>query len=293
MTVTVSTGGYRRGVYRFLLERRWLGFHLLTIVLCVACVAAGLWQLDRREQRSAMNTVIETNADRDPVEVSMLLSPDDTPADAQTAVKHTWRRVTATGSYDTAAQVLVRNRTYPGRGVGYEVLTPLVTAEGTALVVNRGWVRAAATARTVPQVPAPPAGEVTVTGRVRPSQVTPQRADPPAGQLLAVDLDRVAGSLPYAVFGGYVDLVAQRPVPAEAPLLLPAPQVKSGPHLAYSVQWFLFAAIGVLGWVVLVRREASERQVAAADGAVQAHAGPSSPADRSPPIPASRVADVT
>ena len=259
-------------MYRFLLERRWLGFHLLTIVLCLGCVAGGLWQADRREQRRTLNTVIETNSDQEPVAVSTLLAPDSTPADAPAAVAHTWRRVVATGSYDTEAQLLVRNRTFSGRGVGYEVLTPLITAEGTALIVNRGWVAAAATARTVPEVPVPPPGDVTVTGRVRPSQVTPQRADPPAGQLLAVDLDRVADTLPYAVYGGYVELVAQQPVPAAAPLLLPAPEVKSGPHLAYSVQWFLFAAVGVVGWVILIRREARDRRFAAADRAVQEHA---------------------
>ena len=268
-------------MYRFLLERRWLAFHLLTVVLCVACVAAGLWQLDRREQRRALNTVIETNVDREPVAVSTVLAPDVTPADAAAAEEHTWRKVTATGSYDARAQLLVRNRTYAGRGVGYEVLTPLVTTDGTALIVNRGWVGAAATARTVPEVPAPPAGEVTVTGRVRASQPTPDRADPPAGQLIAVDLDRVADAVAYPLYGGYVELVAQRPAPTQAPLPMPAPQVKSGPHLAYSVQWFLFAGIGVVGWVILVRREASDRRLAAADRAAEgtprpthaAHAG--------------------
>jgi len=261
-------------VYRFLLERRWLSFHLLTIVLCLACVAGGLWQADRREQRRALNTIIETNSEQDPVAVASLLAADTTPADSPAAVEHTWRRVTATGSYDTTSQLLVRNRTFSGRGVGYEVLTPLVTAEGTALIVNRGWVGAAATARTVPDVPAPPPGEVTVTGRVRPSQVTPDRADPPAGQLLAVDLARVADTLPYAVYGGYVDLVAQRPNPAEAPLMLPAPEVKSGPHLAYTVQWFLFVVIGVVGWVILVRREARDRLLAHAGRAAEQDSQP-------------------
>ncbi len=275
-------------MYRFLLERRWLGFHLLTVVLCLGCVAGGLWQSDRREQRRALNTVIETNGGREPVAVSAILAPDNSPADAPAAVAHTWRRVIATGSYDIEAQLLVRNRTFPGRGVGYEVLTPLITADGTALIVNRGWVGAAATASTVPDVPEPPAGEVTLTGRVRPSQVTPQRADPPAGQLLAVDLDRVAGTMPYVLYGGYVELVAQRPVPAEAPLLLPAPQVKSGPHLAYAVQWFLFVAVGVVGWVILVRREASERLLANVDGAVDGNAGRGERVGESPHLPAAR-----
>ena len=275
-------------MYRFLLERRWLGFHLLTIGLCLGCIAAGLWQLDRRDQRRALNTVIETNVDQEPVAVPVLLSPDDTPAEAPAAVEHMWRRVTATGSYDTAGQLLVRNRTRAGLGVGYEVLTPLVTPDGTGLIVNRGWVAAAGTARAVPDVPAPPTGEVTVTGRVRPSQVTPERAAPPTGQLLAVDLGRVATTLPYPLYGGYVELVAQRPEPAEAPLPLPDPEVKSGPHLAYSVQWFLFVGVGLVGWVIFVRREANDRRLAAVDRAGEFDSGRGELVRGSADLPAAR-----
>ena len=56
-----------------------------------------------------------------------------------------YARVRATGRYDAAHQLLVRNRPLEGQ-VGYYVLTPLVTDAGPALLVDRGWVPAGATA---------------------------------------------------------------------------------------------------------------------------------------------------
>ena len=45
------------------------------------------------------------------------------------------------GTYDTGAEVLIRNRSLDG-APGYHVVTPLVMADGTAVLVNRGWVPA-------------------------------------------------------------------------------------------------------------------------------------------------------
>lgn len=246
-------------MYRFLLSRRWLGFAALTLVLCVAFVLASQWQLNRNEQRQVLNAVVEANVGRPPVPVGELLAPPEL-ADLSVAQME-WRAVTATGTYDTDHELLVRNRQLSGAGVGYEVLTPMVTADGTALVVNRGWVPAGATAATRPDVPPPPVGEVTVTGRVRPSETTPpDRADPPAGQLIAVDVDRMAAQLPYPVYGAWVQVMTEEPAPATAPARLPVAEITDGPHLSYAVQWILFVGVAVVGYVVLIRREAEDRR---------------------------------
>jgi cytochrome oxidase assembly protein ShyY1 len=256
-------------VYRFLLSRRWLGFAALTLVLCVAFVLASQWQLNRNEQRQALNAVVESNVDRPPVPVGELLRPREpgelsvgrSSVAGSSVAEMEWRAVTATGTYDTDHELLVRNRQLSGAGVGYEVLTPLVTADGTGLVVNRGWVPAGATAATRPDVPPPPAGVVTVTGRVRPSDTTPpDRADPPAGQLIAADVDRMAQQLPYPVYGAWVQAMTEEPAPAAAPARLPVAEVTAGPHLSYAVQWILFVGVAVVGYVVLIRREAEDRR---------------------------------
>jgi cytochrome oxidase assembly protein ShyY1 len=60
------------------------------------------------------------------------------------------------------------------------------------------------------------------------------------------------------VYGGYVELVSQTPDTKPSPTLLDTPGLSEGPHLAYAVQWYLFATIAVGGFCYLLFREARE-----------------------------------
>ena len=37
---------------------------------------------------------------------------------------------------------------------------------------------------------------------------------------------------------------------------VPLPDLDEGPHLSYAFQWFIFAAIGAVGYVMILRRNA-------------------------------------
>jgi len=246
-------------MYRFLLRPRWVVLHVLVLVAVVVMVNLGLWQLRRLDERRDRNALIEARADSPPVSVTAVLSALDDRTEAEASE---WTSVEATGTYDTDAEVLVRNRSYQGIP-GYHVLTPLRLSSGTALVVNRGWVPLAAEVQRRPDVPPPPPGEVHVVGRLRPSQERgrfgPQ--DPGEGHLDVLsraDLGRLGQQVPYDLLPAYVELVAQQPAPADGPLLIPEPDLDEGPHLSYAVQWFLFSAFAVAGWVILVRREVTK-----------------------------------
>ena len=253
-------------MYRFLLSARWLRLIAAALAVAAGCVALGGWQLDRLQQRQARNDLIESNISADPVAPDELLVVDrPLRADAQ------WRRVEVRGRYDEAHQILVRNRPLAG-ATGYYVLTPLVSVDGPALLVNRGWVPVGATARTRPDVPPAQPGQVTVVARVRPSEPGDGGEAAPGGQVRRIDVPAIAATLPYDVYGGYAELVEQTPAPHEGLTPLPAPEPNPGPHLAYAFQWFVFATIAVGGVVVLARREAQEsaaatpvREPAAAD----------------------------
>ncbi len=246
-------------MYRFLLSRRWLGLLLAAIVVAAACVALGRWQLDRLAQRHDRNDLLSRNLDRRPLDPAELLAVGRGPRAGDV-----WTRVRATGQYDEDHQLLVRLRTLDGT-VGYDVLTPLVTEKGPALLVDRGWLprNEDATVSDLPTVPEPPAGTVTVTARVRPSEPRSTTGRPPAGQVSRIDVSEIATTLPYPVYGGYGELTSERPAPAEAPQPRPAPEPSEGPHLAYAFQWFLFAALALGGFVLLSRREAADREAAA------------------------------
>ena len=109
-----------------------------------SCVRLGFWQLHRFEDHRAANAAGRAQrggrpgAGRDAAAGRAGRSSSDAE----------WRRVTATGEYDVSGQLLVRQRPLDGAN-GYQVLTPLVTSGGGALIVNRGWMPAGASATTV------------------------------------------------------------------------------------------------------------------------------------------------
>jgi hypothetical protein len=125
---------YRGRVYRFLFSRRWISLVLVALLAIPGCVQAALWQLDRLHARQRQNAQVHTNAAATPRPVAQLTSIGGT-----VATVDVWRAVTARGRYDHPRQLFVRNRPLDGRG-GFYVLTPLVTADGDAVLVNRGWV---------------------------------------------------------------------------------------------------------------------------------------------------------
>ncbi|GAB2960873.1 SURF1 family protein [Nonomuraea fastidiosa] len=249
------------GVYRFLLTPRWLVLHVVVLLVIPAFVLLGRWQFGRFEERSANSERVTANIEAPPVPIDRLAAPGQ-----QVKQDDRFRKVTVTGTYDTAHGLVVRRRPQEGRN-GFYVLTPLVTGPGTAVIVNRGWVPAGATADTAPDVPAPPSGQVTVTGRLRPSETEENsgirdRGGLPPGQVLLINADAIGKGLPYRLVGGYVELIEQQPAPATAPAPVPEPDVGSGGglNLAYGVQWWLFIGIAIGGWVLLIRREVAERR---------------------------------
>ena len=249
---------YPRSVsgYGFLREPRWLALGFLVLVVVPSFFLLSRWQLHRLDDRRHANALVVANSGSTPVPVGSVMQPD-APA-SSVGEEQTWRQVSATGRYDVAHQVLVRKRPMDGAN-GYWVVTPLVTTSGTVLAVNRGWLEAkeGATA-TVTDVPAPPAGEVTVVGRVRPSEEAPdpQPGDLPAGQVTDLDVALVRQAEgDSAVYPGYVDLVASDPAQEAGLTPIPLPDLTEGPHLSYAMQWVLFALVAVVGFVLLIRRE--------------------------------------
>jgi cytochrome oxidase assembly protein ShyY1 len=255
-------------VFRSLATRRWLLRVFAGTVLVIAFVRLGIWQLDRNEERAEHNALIEANSQRDPVPVEEVLRPN-------TAVEpdQVWTPVRASGSYDVDHQLVVRLRPLDGQP-GVHVLTPLVTGSGDALLVDRGFVPHEGSPASSPAIPEPPPAEVEIVGRVRASEEgRGTGGDPATGVIRHVDVDQIAATLPYPVYGAWVEVIDEQPPPAVAPVRPPEPTLDAGPHLSYAVQWFLFACIGIGGFILLARADARLRRVdeqAAADRERQA-----------------------
>jgi cytochrome oxidase assembly protein ShyY1 len=244
-------------VYRFLASPRWLGYAALTVAAATVMVLLGLWQLDRYHQRAEINARIDAGTSATPVALTSVVGA---PASGAGTVgprpaEHTeWMRVTVTGRYDPAHEILVRGRTVEG-AVGFEVLTPLVLDDGTAVLVDRGWVRpAAAGALAPPEVPAAPGGTVTVAGRLSPPESRGGRPQEVNGhaEIRRITPSAIAPTVPYALIDVYV--TSDRP--ERGFTLVPAEKQNALQNAGYVLQWWLFAAMTLYGYGYLARREA-------------------------------------
>ncbi|ROR38282.1 cytochrome oxidase assembly protein ShyY1 [Kitasatospora cineracea] len=249
------------GVYRFLLSLRWAVIVLVAAVLVPTMIKLGFWQYHRHEARVARNDLVARNLGSAPVAFDSLSAPG-----WSVPTGELWRTVTATGSYDTAHEVVVRGRTEPGGStIGYFVVTPLVLADGKgSVLVNRGWVESAADAASIPDVPAPPSGEVTVTGRLRADETyaslgVKNRGGLPERMYKVINTAEQAKYANSTVLGGYLELSSSRPAAGPSPELLAEPGHSDiGPHMAYAIQWWLFTSLIPIGLVVMARREAGQ-----------------------------------
>ncbi|OEU88481.1 hypothetical protein DB35_19560 [Streptomyces abyssalis] len=278
-------------MYRFLLSRQWVILTLLGLALIPAMIKLGFWQLHRHESRVAHNELIASSLAAAPVPFDRVSGTRHGPAEDDQ-----FRTAKATGRYDTRHEVVVRQRTGADeKSIGYFVVTPLIRDDGSAVLVNRGWIEAGGDLTRFPEVPAPPRGEVTVTGRVMTDETSEasgikDKPGLPPRQVMLINSRQQAEALDRPVLHGYLQLTATSPEPgAGQPQRIAEPDHSSiGAHMAYAVQWWLFAAAVPVGWVVLVRRERRDRRAAEAAGSSEADGADG--ADGAKPSPAAGAA---
>lgn len=221
------------------------------------CIRLGFWQLDRLEGRRYYNDLFRRGMQAEPMDLERLLS---TGGDGPLFD----RRVVAEGRYDQAHEVILYGRTLNDRP-GNDVLTPLILADGRAVIVDRGWVPFEMDDPPLTDA-APPTGGVRVEGFLAPSEPGGSHDagvnGAAASTYTTVDLRSIGAQLPYDVLPWYVKLQTQTPAQPEGglPIPEPPPELTNGPHLGYAIQWFSFATIAIVGWTLLVRREVLDRR---------------------------------
>lgn len=234
-----------------LATRRWVGYLALVLVFATVCVAFGAWQWNRREEALAAIARLDANYDEAPVPLeSVLADIDDYRVDQQ------WTVVEVSGEYLADELLLLRGRVRD-TAVGFDVVVPFRTVAGSILLVDRGWLPPGSTSAAPDVIPAPPEGLVTVVARLREDEGAIAGRGAPEGQLASVDLDAIAPTLDAPVYTGAYGLLASEDgaVPDGIDPFT-RPVLDEGPHLSYTLQWFVFAIMGFVGFVWALRREA-------------------------------------
>ena len=223
---------------------------LITAVVVPALCMLGLWQLDRADQKALVMTLFDERIDAPAVTLgSEQLDPQ----------KIDFRRVAAHGRWDVKRQFLLDNRIFEGK-VGYEVITPLIlTNDGTAALVNRGWVAGDPDRRKLPQVkPENPTSTVTGIAIVPPEKPFVLEESQPLGESWEIvwqniELNRFSDAVDYEIFPFVILLDDEHDASYTKNLKIPE-DVWIKRHRAYAVQWFALAGIMLIIYLAASNR---------------------------------------
>ena len=251
--------------YRFVLSPRWMAFHALVwLILIPAFIALGYWQRTLWKDRADSQGLVYAKLDAKPVDIDAV-----DPIGHTVAQDQQWISVTATGHYDTAHEFAVRNRSQ-NENAGWYVVTPLVLSDGTAVLVNQGWIATSDSttpSTAMPVLPPVPSGTVTVHGWLQPDEttantrITDDTAKLPTGEIALITKTDLQSRVANPLRDGSIQLSTSTPAntAASAAQPVPGPSYDNTMYIAYMIQWWVFAIVMPITWLKLLHREAQER----------------------------------
>ena len=217
---------------------------------CAAFIALGNWQTHRAQEKRVLAAKVDA---------ALAAPPLKLPARQVQAAEFALRRVVAQGEFVPAHTVFLDNKIHQGR-IGYEVVTPLRITGGTLhVLVDRGWTPAGPRREVLPQV-ATPAGEQRIEGLAltRLPHAFEPFARKPQGRvqqnLELGEFSRVSGL-------ALLPLVIEQRSDTPDGLVRewPRPDYGAERNESYALQWYLFAGLALVLFVVHSYREGRRR----------------------------------
>jgi len=206
----------------------------------------GVWQLDRAAQKSALQAQLEAREQLPTIDSLAALA-----ATAEVAQAQQHRPVRMLGRWSRAHTVYLDNRPMNGHA-GFYVVTPFVLGDGSAVLVQRGWMARDFHERgRVAAVPTPD-GEVVVHGRIAPppARLYEFSADEGGRIRQNLDLDGFARETGLGLRPLSVLQVDSASTVGDGLLReWPAPSLGMAKNQAYAAQWFALSALMVALYV--------------------------------------------
>lgn len=238
---------------------RILGFRpaliptLVTVPAILLGIGLGVWQVQRLHWKEGLIAERQAAAAAQPLDgLPAAFEPD----------RHAFRRVQVSGTFLHDLEMYVAARSLRGNA-GYHVVTPVRLADGSHLLVNRGWVPL--THKEPPtRAEGQLEGEISLTGFLRATHVQDRFAPDNLPEenfwfwlevptmARASGLDRV---LPY-----YLELTADQKPPGTYPLPGQTRIDLPNNHLQYAITWFSVAITAFVIYVLWHRRRERDRR---------------------------------
>ncbi len=247
-------------------SRRWWLMTLVVIAGVFGLMRLGVWQLHRRDYKRSLN---EMMAERWQM-AAFNLNQEKLPTDL---INLQFRHVQATGKFDYAHQIILKNYTL-NETPGVSLITPLLLDDQQAILVARGWLPIdQATPEKWAQFNEKSDG--TVIGLIQDSQAFPEGSKPtvsqeaPLKEWWRVDISAIQPQMPYKLLPGVLLMLTE---PGRKADVLPVRADEPTPfdeleHTSYAWQWFSFGVILAFGYLQLIvqqERKAKRLQAQAA-----------------------------
>ena len=227
---------------------------LAALLAIAALVALGTWQVHRLSWKLDLIARVDAR-----VHAAPIAPPPPSEWPRVSADADAYRHVVVRGVFLNDRETLVQAVT--DYGAGFWVVTPLRTAAGFTVLVNRGFVTAEArrpAARAAGQI----TGETVVTGLLRvsePGGAFLRRNDPTADHWYSRDVSSIAATrdlgtvAPYFIDADATPNKGGTPVGGLTVIAFP------NNHLVYALTWYTLAAMlaGALVWVVRDERRSA------------------------------------
>ena len=245
-----------------LFSRRWWVTTLLIIAGVIILMRLGVWQLARRDYKRSLNEMMAERWQMAPFNLNQATLPPN-------LVDLQYRHIAATGKFDYAHQIIVKNDTRNDLP-GVNLITPLVLDGNRAILVARGWI---------PMDQAAPdkwaqydeKTEQSLVGLIRESQTLAGVSVPktiseqaPLKDWWRVDIKALQAQMPYKLLPAFIEML---PEPGRKVDALPLRADEPAPydeleHTSYAWQWFTFGVILAFGYIqLIVQQERKARRL--------------------------------
>jgi len=233
-----------------LFGRRWWRSSLVVILGMLFLGRLGIWQLDRLEQRRALNAALEAQFYSEKINLNEADVPNDPEALAD-------RQAIVEGQFDYDGQIILKEQFYRSNP-GVHLVTPLlIDGKNQAILVDRGWIPAEEVAQgdleRFDEFPDRP-----LEGVLQSSQTLNSGretiVEPGQTEWYRIDIEAIQTQSDYDLLPVYLLQTPTEENPTTPPIREPVePDLSEGNHLSYAIQWFLFALILGIGYVGYVR----------------------------------------
>ncbi|CAN5446028.1 SURF1 family protein [soil metagenome] len=221
---------------------------ILTLLLLPFFLSLGFWQLHRAAEKQVMQDNFAARATLPPLQLADISGSMET---------FRYRVIKIRGHFDNQHTFLLDNK-FSEHRLGYQVLSPFVTATlpPSRILVNRGWISMGKSRAVLPDIPAVEK-EVSIEGVVE----VPTSKHFALGKFTE-NLQEWPKRVQYLDLAQFANLLAE-PIASYIVLLSPAspygfvrewaPVLAIAParHIGYAIQWFIFAGILLILFVVL------------------------------------------